>query len=206
MPSAADWIEAAGRLSTAFSAAPPTVGGALWRQLSTWVTRLSGAALGRWAPIVALGRACDTPLVQGGHAVRCGHPAVVQCMACGRLTCLGHALIDQTGSALCHVCTSRAVMAARGMAPSAPQPEPPPPPPPPPRDSHGPEKAEDKLRKAYETLGLAPGCTDAQLAKGLRETLARYHPDRVQEPEEKARVEKLFRRAQRAHAYILKRR
>lgn len=225
MPGLTDLLEAAGQMANVFQVAPASTGGTLWAQLSAWMTRLGSSALRTWAPIVASGARCQVPRMHKGVVIgQCPAPATVRCVACGRLACLEHAFVDHTGGAICYVCAVQQVEQQRtdpappvddAPAPGAPWSAPggtydpppdserPPPNEPDEDDEPTPNRDERRLRKAYELLGVAPSCSDEELARAYRRRLGEEHPDRHPgDPDAQRR----FVRVQKAHAFILRRR
>jgi hypothetical protein len=133
---------------------------------------------------------------EGGTGISCANRAMAPCAICGRYTCLHHSFLGSDASLVCHSCLWIAKQAveedqkrrrrdpteARTKA-KAENPRPPPGP--------GVHKAKD-LSWAWDTLGLKPGSTHAEIREKYRLLLVKYHPDKARSEAAKARAHERY--------------
>lgn len=163
-----------------------------WNAIAPWINDLTRAATAKWLPFLVHGIPCE--VVE--HQRPCPGASIAACGICRRPVCIHHSFVSKTAEAVCLPCAIRA-KGAYTAAPVPPAGAPPPKPPviPP-----------QFLAAARKALGIRLDTPWDEIERRYKKLLRKYHPDRQQNAEDKARSEAKFKEVRAAFDLLMKER
>lgn len=122
-----------------------------------------------------------------GH---CQAPAVGLCLICRRPVCLNHSLVSVDASLVCYACMKVAAKVCKPWEPPA---------------QHRKQQADKAgIGWAFKLLGVDDDATDEEIKKAYKRAVARYHPDKAKDDDEREASAQVFKTIQDAYSLIKK--
>lgn len=157
----------------------------IFDEIGPWMASFTQTAAVKWLPFLADAHSCKVPVLRSGVDFPCTNHAIGPCDACGRPTCIHHAMVDQHGGVACYLCVAEIMRLKRRMPPIADSADRRPPVPD--------EVAKMRVKRALALLGLPADASWEVIRKRHRKLLADNHPDKQRTPADKAAAEKRYK-------------
>lgn len=179
------FMDMAGQVIEDLTTSPEGVPARIWQELRPWIGTFTASAAAKFLPYLTEGKPCSVLVISAGAPPKpCTNHAIGACEACGRATCVHHAMLDQHGSLICYHCVAEVMRMKRGAippgagaAPGAPGPD---------RQPQVPDELRaERVKRALAVLGLKQGVSWDEVKRRHRKLLAEHHPDKQRTPEAK---------------------
>lgn len=183
-------MDMAGRAIEDLTQSPEGMPGRIWAELSPWIGTFTASAAAKFLPYLSDAKPCTVLVLgMGAPPKPCTNHAIGACEACGRASCVHHAMLDQHGSLICYHCVAEIMRLKRGAIPPGAAPGPTADRQPPVPD----ELRAERVKRALAVLGLKHGASWDDIRRRHRKLLAEHHPDKQRTPEAKHVHEKRYK-------------
>lgn len=184
---------------------PRGMPGRILEETAPWLLNFSTSATARWLPTLAKALPCDIKRATPKGPIACTNHAISECCACKSKCCIHHGCADQFGAVICYGCVADQIKLKTGKEPVM-DPRTGSAPPAPPGDADDrqapvpPAMRAQRTKAAFHELGLPESASWTAIDKAWKARSKTHHPDRFQNPADKARHEEIYKRTQAAYA------
>jgi hypothetical protein len=147
----------------------------------------------KWVERLGAAEPCHVATMEGGRPRACPRASIAYCVVCHKPTCLVHAFVDGSGEAVCFACVQETI----AERPAAPKPN---------GKTNGAGQAppyvppdwDKQVSWARKQLKVKMSASWDDIRTAHRKLSAKWHPDKVQGADAKAKAEAKFKELGRA--------